>query len=99
MPPPGPPIMPPGPWLAGELGIILLKSEGRSGGQSRAAMDAIAAAGEEAAMAALQAEGRAVLQAYVEEVAQLRTERGALRGELQAAAVSSRLAAAAMNEE
>lgn len=50
-------------------------------------------------MSALQAEGRAVLQAYVEEVAQLRTERGALRGELQAAAVASRLASAGMAEE
>ena len=50
-------------------------------------------------MSALQAEGRAVLQAYVEEAAQLRTERGALRGELQAAAVASKLAAAAAEEE
>ena len=33
------------------------------------------------------------------QVAQLRTERGALRGELQAAAVASRLAAAGMAEE
>ena len=52
-----------------------------------------------AVLSALQAEGRAVLQAYVEEAAQLRTERGALRGELQAAAVASKLAAAAAVEE
>jgi hypothetical protein len=50
-------------------------------------------------MSALQSEGRAVLQAYVEEAAQLRAERGALRGELQAAAVASKLAATMMNEE
>ena len=37
-------------------------------GSSHAALEAIAAAGEEAAMSALQGEGRAVLQAYVEEV-------------------------------
>ena len=47
--------------------------EGGGGGETnRAALAAIAAAGEEAAMSALQAEGRAVLQAYVEEVAQVR---------------------------
>ena len=50
----------------------------------------IAASTEEGAHGALQAEGRAVLQAYVEEAAQLRGERGALRGELQAAVVSAK---------
>ena len=41
-----------------------------------------AASAEEAALSSLQAEGRAVLQSYIEEAAQLRTERGGLRGEL-----------------
>ena len=68
-------------------------------GEQHAALQAIQAAGEEAAMSALQAEGRAVLQAYVEEAAQLRSERGVLRGELQAAVVKNQLAAAAAAEE
>ena len=51
-----------------------------------------AASAEEAALSSLQAEGRAVLQSYIEEAAQLRTERGGLRGELLTAAVAFKVA-------
>ena len=44
-------------------------------------------------------QGRAVLQAYVEEAAQLRAERLELRGALQASAISSKAAERSMEAE
>ena len=76
-----------------------VKSHAEQMADRRAARDAIALAGEEAARSALQAEGRAVLQAYVEEAAQLRMERGTLRGQLEAAAVQAKFAASMYAEE
>lgn len=78
---------------------VVAKSLAEQEADRKAAREAIAAAGEEAARSALQEEGRAVLQAYVEEAAQLRMERGTLRGQLEAAAVQAKFAANMYMEE
>jgi hypothetical protein len=79
--------------LAGWMGRARRRpSDEAADGASAEEVERSAASAEEAALSSLQAEGRAVLQSYIEEAAQLRTERGALRGELQTAAVAAKVA-------